>query len=54
MIFRLDVPEYGFSLGDGSNAPSEQQKHSGQFRDIVLWTSASTSPRQLGIGETFG
>jgi hypothetical protein len=46
MLYRIDEPQYGFYVSDGSNLPPIQRKQGGQFRDVTLW-----QPRQIPQGQ---
>jgi hypothetical protein len=46
MFYRIDEPQYGFYVSDGSNLPPIQRKQGGQFRDVTLW-----QPRQVPQGQ---
>jgi len=46
MFYRIDEPQYGFYVSDGSNLPPIQRKQGGQFRDVTLW-----QPRQIPQGQ---
>jgi hypothetical protein len=37
LFFRLDEPEYGYYIGDGSARPPAEQKQGGEFRDVASW-----------------
>jgi hypothetical protein len=46
MFYRLDEPQYGFYVDDGSGLPAIQRKQTGQFRDVTLW-----QPRNIPKGQ---
>lgn len=37
LLYRIDGPQFGFNLGDGSDRPMNAQKRGGQFRDVTNW-----------------
>jgi hypothetical protein len=37
LFYRVDGPQFGFNVGDGSDRPTNQQKRGGQFRDVTNW-----------------
>jgi hypothetical protein len=37
LFYRVDGPQFGFNIGDGSDRPANQQKRGGQFRDVSNW-----------------
>jgi hypothetical protein len=46
MFYRIDEPQYGFYVDDGSGLPLNQRKQGGQFRDVTLW-----QPRNIPKGQ---
>jgi hypothetical protein len=44
MFYRVDRPQYSYYNDDGSDLPQTEQKHGGQFRDIVRWQPPANPP----------
>jgi hypothetical protein len=44
LFFRVDEPEYGYYMGDGSTLPWELQKRGGWFNDVASWVPAAKVP----------
>ena len=40
MFYRIDEPQYGFYVDDGTTQPANLRKEGGQFRDVSLWAPA--------------
>ncbi len=40
IFYRIDEPQYGFYVDDGTTQPASLRKEGGQFRDVSLWAPA--------------
>lgn len=45
LFIRMDAPQYGWYVGDGSGKAMSQQKKGGQFRDVARWVPTDLNKR---------